>query len=80
MQAIQTKLLLATNARGYRIKATAAAGSVTIPQPADLEGEAAHLVAAQALAKKFGWDRLGLGDLHGGSLANGDMVFLFRKG
>lgn len=74
MQAIQTKYLGATNNRGSRIKATAGAGSVTIPYPHELSDHAVHRVAAQALADKFGWK----GELLGGTLPNGDHAFVFN--
>ncbi len=67
MQAIVTKYLPPTNTRGARIKATAEAGSVTIPFPYDINGQAAHQVAAQALADRFDWGRKYLG----GSLPGG---------
>lgn len=66
MQAIVTKYLPPSNSRGARIKATAEAGSVTVLFPTDIDGQAAHRVAAQALADKLGWDRKYLG----GSLPN----------
>jgi hypothetical protein len=61
MQAIVTKYLPPTNTRGSRIKATAGAGSITVLYPYDIDGQAAHRVAAQALADKFGWGRKYLG-------------------
>ena len=74
MQAIQTRYFGPTNYRGSRIKATAAAGSVTISYPHELSGQACHRKAAQALAEKFGWK----GELLGGQLANGDYAFVFN--
>jgi hypothetical protein len=74
MQAIQTRYFGPTNSRGARIKATAAAGSVTISYPYELSGQETHQAAAQALAKKFNWR----GDLIGGQLANGDYAFVFK--
>jgi hypothetical protein len=53
MQAIQTKYLPATNTRGSRIKATCERGSVTIPYPDELSGDAVHRHAAAALCDKF---------------------------
>lgn len=73
MQAIQTRYLGPTNSRGSRIKATAAAGSVTIPFPYELSGQAVHRAAAQALADKFNWP----GELLGGQLPAGDYAFVF---
>jgi len=54
-QAITTKYLGPTNFRGSRIKATAAAGSITIDCDDSLSIEARHAKAAEALARKFGW-------------------------
>jgi hypothetical protein len=56
MQAITTKYLPATNFRGSRIKATAQAGSVTVPWDDALGVEANHRQAACALMAKFGWN------------------------
>lgn len=55
VQAITTKYLGPTNTRGSRIKAVAAAGSVTIERDSSLGIEANHARAAEALANKFGW-------------------------
>lgn len=55
LQAIVTKYLGPTNSRGSRIKATAAAGSVTIGYRHSLNSDANHLEAAAALARKYGW-------------------------
>ena len=53
MQAIITKYLPTTNSRGSRIKATCSSGSVTIPYPYELSGQAVHRAAAEALAAKL---------------------------
>jgi hypothetical protein len=55
MQAIVTKYLSATNTKGARIKATCDAGSITIPYPHELSGEAVHEAAAMALVAKLEW-------------------------
>lgn len=55
MQAIQTKYFGPTNARGSRIKATAPAGSMTVPYDHALNIDQNHKAAATALANKFGW-------------------------
>lgn len=55
VQAITTKYIGATNTRGSRIKATAAAGSITISCDDSLNIERRHAKAAQALAAKLGW-------------------------
>ena len=58
MQAIVTKYIGPSNHRGSRIKAIAAAGSVTVPFEYGMsheEHEERHQVAAKALCAKFGW-------------------------
>ena len=78
MQAIQTKYLPATNTRGSRIKATCAAGSVTIGYPHELSGQAVHRAAAEALAAKLDWTIAnGYGQLLGGCLPDGSYCFVF---
>lgn len=72
MQAIQTKYLCPTNTKGSRIKATCAAGSVTIDYPHELSGMDCHAKAAYALLAKMHWDY----KLVGGQLANGDYAFV----
>ena len=72
MQAIQTRYLAPTNTRGARIKAWAQAGSITIPYPHELSGQAVHRAAALALDEKYGWKRQYLG----GQLPNGDYAFV----
>ena len=79
MQAIQTKYLSATNSRGSRIKATCAAGSVTIDYPHELSGQAVHRAAALALVKKLGWDAPNYGELMGGCLPCGGYAFVFNN-
>jgi hypothetical protein len=54
-QAIETKYLGATNTKGGRIKATAAAGSVTVPYAHELSAANAHKAAADTLIAKMGW-------------------------
>ena len=66
-QAIQVKYLGPTNYRGSRYKATAAAGSVTVPVDSSLSTESNVIAAAQALCDKFGWSK---GMVYG-SLADG---------
>ena len=72
MQAIITKYLSATNNRGSRIKATCAAGSVTIGYPHELSGMDCHAKAAYALLAKLHWDY----KLMGGQLPSGDYAFV----
>lgn len=77
MQAIQTKYLGPTNARGSRIKATCAAGSLTIGYPYELSGQAVHRKAAEALAVKLGWTGEHYEPLLGGCLPDGSYCFVF---
>jgi hypothetical protein len=51
MQAIVTKFLAPTNHKGARIKATAAAGTVTINFDYEAGDFGSHLLAANALLK-----------------------------
>ena len=53
MQAIKTKYLGATNYRGARIKATCAAGQITIPWSYDLGTESNHDSARKSLQLKI---------------------------
>lgn len=55
VQAITTKYLSPTNVKGSRIKAQAAAGSLTIHIDHALNIEHNHAKAAEALANKFKW-------------------------
>ena len=55
-QAIETKYLGPTDTRGSRIKAIAAAGSITVEYDYEYSPEINHETAALKLAKKFGWD------------------------
>jgi len=72
MQAIITKYLCPTNTRGARIKATCAAGSVTIDYPHELSGMDCHAKAAYALLAKMHWGY----KLMGGQLPSGDYAFV----
>jgi hypothetical protein len=70
MQAIITKWIGPTDHRGDRIKATAAAGSVTVPYKGGTDTLNAHQIAAAALCEKFGWSFCHVpGDLPDGSTA-----------
>jgi hypothetical protein len=53
MQSIQTKFLSATDSKGSRIKAKCARGSITIPFPHELTGDAIHRAAVMALVLRF---------------------------
>lgn len=79
MQAIQTRYLSPTNTRGARIKAWAAAGSITISYPYELSGQAVHRKAAEALLEKLGWNDAHYGGLLGGQLESGDYAFVFNS-
>ncbi len=54
-QAIETKFLGPTNHRGSRVKATACAGSITVPWDYSYGAEDNHVFAARALALKLSW-------------------------
>lgn len=57
MQAITTKYLGHTTTRPSRVKATCAAGSVTVPVEDDSRAYSdPHTAAFVALVKKIGWD------------------------
>lgn len=56
MQAIVTKFHGPTDFRGSRITARAAAGRVTLPWRYHLDIAGNHTAAAEALARKLGWD------------------------
>lgn len=66
-QAIVTKYLGATNSRGARVKATAAAGSLTVSWDHSLNVGGNHRAAAEALARKYGW----VGEYVGGEMPEG---------
>jgi hypothetical protein len=73
MQAIRTIKLAPTDTKGARIKATAAAGSVTRSYDHSLRHdlEANHRIAAEALVAKMGWNTDGYGTLVSGCLPDG---------
>jgi hypothetical protein len=77
MQAILCRYFGPSNVRGSRIKATCEAGSVTIPYPHELSGQAVYRAAAEALVTRLGWDKDGSGALLGGCLPGGDYAFVF---
>ena len=76
VQAIETKYLGPANVRGSRVKATAAAGSITLEWDDRLNSDENHRVAAVALADKFDWK----GTLVQGVLASGNHVHVFSDG
>jgi hypothetical protein len=55
-QAIKTKYFGASNVKGARVKATAAAGSITLGWDHALNVSDNHAAAALALVEKYGWD------------------------
>jgi hypothetical protein len=55
MQAIKTAYLGPTNVRGSRIKASCAAGSITLHYDDSLNSDANHKTAAKALIDKLAW-------------------------
>lgn len=59
LQAITTKYLPPTNHRGSRIKATAQAGSLTVGWDDALGPAENHHAAAEALARRYGWETSG---------------------
>jgi hypothetical protein len=79
LQAITTKYLGPTNTRGARIKATATAGSVTIPWDHALDACANHYAVARMLAGQNDWtDDTGEIRPHAfGALPDGGYVLAF---
>ena len=76
MQAIQVKWHAPSNTRSARYTAEAPAGKVTVKLgniPAGTGVDAGFRYAAETLCRKMQWD----GELLGGTLANGDQVFVF---
>ena len=76
LQAIRTVFHGPTNHRGARIKATAAAGSVTVHWDYAYDVEANHRIAACALREKLSWLTATHGALVGGQLADGSYVWV----
>tara|TARA_R100000329_G_scaffold147633_1_gene135470 strand:- start:1338 stop:1592 length:255 start_codon:yes stop_codon:yes gene_type:complete len=69
LQSIETKFYGPTNSRGSRVRAKACAGVLWVSWDYELGNAGNHAAAAEAFAKKFGWD---YGDLIGGGNASGD--------
>jgi hypothetical protein len=61
LQAITTKHIGPSNTRGARVKATAAAGSVTVAWDHALDERQNHTAAAHTLANKMQWEGLYVG-------------------
>lgn len=81
MQAIRVVFHAPTNTRGPRLKAAAAAGSITVGYPHGVSSSNAPRFAAAALCEKLGgpsagWDP---SQLHEGALADGSAVFVFAR-
>lgn len=74
-QAIQVKYLPYTHTMRTRVKATAAAGSVTLPWNYELKPCQNAEAAMLALVKKLGWDEYPA-TYQGGVLPSGDYVFV----
>lgn len=70
-QAIVTKYIGPTDHRGARVKATADAGSVTVPWDHALDSEENHTAAALALATKYDWLTSGW-TFHAGGMPGGN--------
>ena len=77
MQAILTRFLPHTKTLSARVKATAQAGSVTIPWEYRDNPSVDHEEAAKALMKRFGWDEYY--SLQGGCLPSGDYAWTLRR-
>lgn len=74
MKAILTRYHGATNTRGSRISATDSdKNRVSISYPHELNSDKAHALAAKTLCEKMNWH----GEMIGGGLHNGDMVWTF---
>lgn len=77
MQAIITKYLGCTNFKPSRIKATCAAGSITVSYDHAFNIDGNHKAVAAMLAVKLGWEKNG--KLHSGCLPNGDYCHVFAE-
>lgn len=73
LQAIETRYLGPGNVRGGRVKAVAAAATLTLGWDDALNPEENHRAAAVALCAKIGWE----GKLAHGVLESGHNVFVF---
>lgn len=76
MQAITTHFCPPTNNLPPRITARCQAGRVTVAHPVQKSEQAAHRVAAEALAAKLNWVGPHYGPLVGGEIPGG-YVFVF---
>ena len=74
MKAILTRYHGPSNVRGARISASDSdKNRVSISYPHELNTDKAHALAAKTLCEKMNWR----GEMIGGRLANGDMVWTF---
>lgn len=71
-QAISTRFIGASNIRGSRVKARAAAGSITLNWDHSLNIEQNHAAAAEAFATKYNWN----GNWYQGGLFDNGYVFV----
>lgn len=79
MQAISVKFIPATDCKGSRYKAEAAAGSATVGTDYALNADGNARSAAMVLVKKLGWNESTYGgpeDWKGGQLKDGRYVFV----
>ena len=81
MQAIRTRYHGATNTRGARLSAKCEARTVFIPYPYELDHDARHRAACEALIRAMGWHKPHgrYAPLIGGEFA-GDMYWVFADG
>lgn len=77
LQAITVKYLGPTNTHGTRLKALAAAGSVTIHRDYSVDPAVDERRAAVALIRKLGWDPC---TIQGGRVKSGEVVFVLSYG
>lgn len=82
MQAILTKYIGPTNTKGSRIKASCAAGSITVDFHSfdAIDNEDRYNQVAAMLASKLGWTGKHYGTLASGCLPNGDYCHVFVEG
>ena len=79
MQAIETKFHPPTPRARSRISATCAAGRVFVGYDDDMSSDRNHAAVARELCDQLGWSTPAHGDLIGGTLKNGHMVWVFAN-
>ena len=72
-QAIFTKFLGPIDTKNSRVKATAAAGSITLPWNHAMNPHQNHRAAAYALAKKFNWS----GSFYARAISDSEYAFVY---